>query len=75
MQQMHEVTQQNAALVEEAAQPLEDRAAQLKGAVSVFRLARHWSSLGWQPQHHARTRHGDWPLKGQSSDRRTRSDL
>ncbi len=43
VQQMDEVTQQNAALVEEAAaaaQSLEERAAQLKTAVAVFRLAQ-----------------------------------
>jgi methyl-accepting chemotaxis protein len=43
VQQMDEVTQQNAALVEQstaAAQSLEERAAQLKHAVSVFRLAK-----------------------------------
>ncbi|CAH0444575.1 hypothetical protein LMG10661_01000 [Ralstonia syzygii subsp. syzygii] len=42
VQQMDEVTQQNAALVEQAAaaaQSLEERAAQLKTSVAVFRLA------------------------------------
>ncbi len=42
VQQMDEVTQQNAALVEQAAaaaQSLEEQAAQLKTSVAVFRLA------------------------------------
>jgi methyl-accepting chemotaxis protein I, serine sensor receptor len=41
--QMDEVTQQNAALVEEAAaaaQSLEDQAARLRQAVEVFQLAQ-----------------------------------
>ncbi len=38
--QMDQVTQQNAALVEQAAAAMADQAEQLKGAVAVFELAQ-----------------------------------
>jgi len=60
--QMDDVTQQNAALVEEAAAAagsLEDQAQQLQRAVAIFRLEQapvatalpaHAARLSWEPQ-------------------------